>query len=415
MRKSDLHPRLRATCVPVPEKSGVWAVIPPDVPDFIDVPSCHTLMAMAARELDLLREIIGQNQAYAGLLFHMLNRREAVDSSQIEGTHTSFDGLLIHEINDAAGEARPDHDAAMTLNYVRAFARGSCRVDRLGQAALDQGLILELHGLLMAEEAQAEPGRWRGIQNWIGSFTIETATYVPPPPAEIPRLMENLQVLLQYEPQGNAIVSILMRSAIAHVQFEAIHPFKDGNGRTGRLLLPLMLKAEGEPPLHLATFLKVRKQDYYRALEQAQKRLNWAPWLHLFLECVIASCRHTVRLFGVLGTMLKNWHEALSSAGKRRGGTVWKLCELLLGQPVVTVNMAARRLGVSFPAANGAIAELSGLGILRQIEDASHRQRYRVFQAHEVMNALYTGLDDVLQEVERHARAAVPGSDRRIL
>ncbi|CAM4207574.1 Fido domain-containing protein [Bordetella tumbae] len=409
MRKSDLPPQLRATCVPIPEKSGCFAVVPLPVPTFIDVPSCHALILLARRELDVLREVIADNQAYADLLLHMLNRREAVDSSQIEGTRTSFDGLLIHEINENTDQAQSDADADMTLGYVHAFAYGAEQIDQLGPTALNQKLILDLHRLLMAGDGQAAPGHWREIQNWIGGFAIETATYVPPPPAEVPRLMADLERLFQYEPEGPAMVSILMRAAIAHVQFEAIHPFKDGNGRTGRLLLPLMFKADGEPPLHLATFLKVRKQDYYRALEQAQKRLNWAPWLTLFLECVIASCRHTVRLFSVLRAIQTRWKGLLAAAGKRRDAAIWKVIDLLLGQPVVTVRAIAQRLGVTFPAANTAIDELVRFDILRKMDQTQRRDR--VFHAHEVMNALYTGLDGVLLEVERQTRSA-PGLAR---
>lgn len=165
-----------------------------------------------------------------------------------------------------------------------------------------------------------------------------------------------------------------------------------------------MFKADGEPPLHLATFLKVRKQDYYRALEQAQKRLNWAPWFTLFLECVIASCRHTVRLFSALRAIQARWKEVLSSAGKRRDAAIWKVIDVLLGQPVVTVNAIAQRLGVTFPAANTAIDELVRFDILRKVDQAQRRDR--VFHAHEVMNALYTGLDGVLLEVEQQTRSA---------
>lgn len=411
MRKSDLHPSLKATCVPVPNHSGTFAVVPPPVPTFIDVPSCHTLVAIARREMDLLTEAIGQNETHADLLFHMLNRREAVDSSQIEGTHTSFDGLLFHEINAGSADTQPDHDADVTLDYVRAFAHGSQQIEEAGQAALNQNLIRELHGLLMQSDEQAMPGRWREIQNWIGGVAIETATYVPPPPGDVPRLMADLEGLLQYEPDGPVNISILMRAAIAHVQFEAIHPFKDGNGRTGRLLLPLMFKADGEPPLHLATFLKVRKGDYYRALEQVQKRLNWEPWFKLFLECIVASCRHTVRLFSALEAIQARWQQTLSSAGKRRDATIWKVSELLLGQPVVTINNLSQRLGVSFPAASAAVADLTRLDILRQINMT--QRRHRVFHAHEISNSLYTGLDDVLQEVERSTRPIEDESPRR--
>ncbi|MGN6580277.1 MAG: Fic family protein [Bordetella sp.] len=402
MRKSDLAPPLQATCVPVPGKSGCFAVVPPPAVPSVDVPSSHALMMLARRELEILGGVIARNPAHADLLFHMLNRREAVDSSQIEGTHTSFDGLLIHEIQDGTEDAQPDADADMTLNYVRAFAHGAACVQKEGQSALRLPLIQSLHELLMQGDDKARPGQWRLTQNWIGGIRIETAGYIPPPPELVPALMADLEGLLQWEPDGPQIVSILMRAAIAHVQFEAIHPFMDGNGRTGRLLLPLMFKADGEPPIHLATFLKVRKQEYYRALEQVQKHLNWAPWLRLFLECVIASCRHTVKLFGDLQALQTQWHAAVSNVAKRRDATIWKVIALLLGQPVISVNMIAQRLDITFPAANTAIGQLVNLGILRQVNE--EQRRNRIFHAHEVMNALYTGLDDVIQEVENQTR-----------
>jgi Fic family protein len=304
---------------------------------------------------------------------------------------------LIHELEGGTSGARPDTDAEETLCYVRAFLAGSREVDANGQAALDLGLITQLHGQLMAGNNRAAPGHWRETQNYIG-LRLETARYIPPPAQELPRLMADLHRLLQYASQDVRAVSILVRAAIAHVQFEAIHPFLDGNGRVGRLLLPLMFKADGAPPIHLATFLKVRQQDYYDALWQVQVKLNWAPWMRLFLESVVASCRHTVQLFGVLRALQARWQNLLVEQGLRRHATIWRVTELLLGQPVVTVNVVAERLSVSFPAANGAVMALVRLGILRPAND---QRRHRVFHAHEVMNALYTGLDTVLDDVAR--------------
>ena len=397
MRKSDLHPSLQATCIPIPDRSGCFAVVPCPVPITVDIPACHGLFALARRELELLSETISRNPEHAELVLHMLNRREAVDSSQIEGTHTGFDGLLIHEIEAGSNNPPQDQDADETLNYVRAYLLGCHEIEQQGQRALNIDLIRQLHATLMEGQARAQPGRWREIQNFIWS-RLETARYVPPPAVVVPQLMEDLQGLLQYQQDGVVEISVLMLAGIAHAQFEAIHPFLDGNGRTGRLLLPLMLKAVGQPPIHLATFLKVRQSEYYDALWQAQTRLNWSPWMTLFLECVIASCRHTIQLFSALQDLQARWRSRLTEAGKRRHATIWKVADLLLGQPVVTVNSVAERLGVSFPAANDAISDLVVLDILRP---ASTRQRHRVFHAHEVMNALYTGLDAVLDEVSR--------------
>lgn len=402
MRKTDLHPDLQETCVPIPGRSGCFAVVPPPVPTFIDVPSCHGLLVLARRELELLADTIRRNQHFADLLMHMLNRREAVDSSQIEGTRTGFDGLLIHEIEAGTADEVSDSDASATLNYVRAFMMGAREVEARGLQALDLNLIRSLHAQLMAGQDQYAPGRWRDRQNYIG-LRMETARYIPPPPSEVPRLMEDLSGLLQYEPEGVAVTSILLRSAIAHVQFEAIHPFLDGNGRTGRLLLPLMFQAENAPPLHLASFLKLRQQEYYDALLQVQTKLIWDPWIRLFLESVIASCRHTARLFDDLQALQTRWQGLLTDQSKRRHATIWRVTELLLGQPVVTVNSIADRLQVTFPAANDAVSELVALGVLRP---ATQQRRHRVFHAHEVMNALYTGLDTAIEEVWRFSEPA---------
>lgn len=398
MRKTDLHPTLQRSCVPVPQRSGCFAVIPPPAPDTVNVQSCHGLLMLAHRELELLTNAIRRNPRDAELLMYMLNRREAVDSSQIEGTHTGFDGLLIHEIEAGTEDEITDSDASATLNYVRAFMMGSREVEARSQAALDLNLIRNLHTRLMAGQSQYAPGQWRDRQNYIG-LRMETARYIPPPPGEVPRLMDDLLGLLQYEPDGVAVSSILLRAAIAHVQFEAIHPFLDGNGRTGRLLLPLMLKAEGKPPIHLASFLKLRQQEYYDALLQVQTRLEWEPWICLFLESVIASCRHTTQLLDDMRAIHQRWQSLLTQQGKRRHATIWKVGGLLLGQPVVTINLIARRLGVTFPAANDAVTELVALDILRP---ATQQRRHRVFHAHEVMNVLYSGLDAVIEDVGRH-------------
>lgn len=394
MRKNDLHPRLQQTCRAIPDRSGCFAVVPEPVPTSVSVPGCSALFVLARRELETLKAMIEANPEMASLVFHMLNRREAVDSSQIEGTHTGFDDLLIHELGAGASSMIEDGDAEETLSYVRAFMHGINELTARGQSALDNRLISHIHAILMSGQARATPGILRDRQNFIGS-RLETAHYIPPPADLVPSLMDDLVSLLQYEPEGVKEVSVLMRAPIAHVQFEAIHPFLDGNGRTGRLLLPLMLHAAGKPPIHLATFLKVRQQDYYAALLSVQMKLDWEPWIKLFLECTIASARHTVQLFGHLRSIQAGWHAQLVAQKRRKHATIWKVVDLLIGQPIVTANEVSKRLAVSFPAANDAIDDLVELDILRP---NNTDKRNRVFQSHEVLNALYTGLDAVLDE-----------------
>lgn len=394
MRKTDLHPKLQASCVPIPGRSGCYAVVPQPIPISVDAADCYSLFVLASRELELLSAALQKNRAHADLLLGMLNRREAVDSSQIEGTRTSFDGLLLHELRMGTDDADTDEDASETFAYVRAFMFGTDAVNRMGQKALTRKLICQLHAELLANQARSMPGKIREIQNYIG-VRLETARYVPPPAAALPTLLADLEGLLQYQPDGPKEVSILMRTAIAHAQFEAIHPFLDGNGRTGRLLLPLMLQAAGAPPIHLASFLKVRQQEYYDALWQVQIKLNWTPWLQLFLECVIASCRHTTLLLGTLHDLQHQWKVALTERNKRKHAVIWRVVDTLLGQPLITVNELSRRLQVSFPAANQAMDELVAMDILRPLNE---HKRHRVFQAHQVMNALYTGLDEILDK-----------------
>lgn len=395
MNKRDLHPSLQQSCLPIPGRSGCFAVVPTLAPRQLDIPGCYGLLASARNELQNLTDAINHNETFAHLVIHMLNRREAVDSSQIEGTRTGFDGLLLHELEAATNDAEEDDDDAReTFAYLKAFMLGNNAIEAHGKAAIDLRLLRSMHAALLADQAEKLPGRIRESQNYIG-LRLETATYVPPPASELARLLADLIALLQYEPESVIEVSVLVRAAIAHAQFEAIHPFLDGNGRTGRLLFPLMFKAEGLPPIHLATFLKVRQREYYAALLAVQTQLDWEPWLRLFLECVIASCKHTQQLFGHLQRLQAQWRDKLTEARKRKHAAAWKVIDLLLAQPVVNVNEIVRKTGVTFPAANQAVTDLVSLDILRPAND---QRRHRVFHAHEVMNALYTGLDRVLEQ-----------------
>lgn len=348
--------------------------------------------------MEVLADAIAAAPHYADLLIHMLNRREAVDSSQIEGTRTRFDELLLHEIEAGTPDAASDADADRTLNYVHAYMLGVAEVKTKGIDALSTRLICSLHRRLMTGESRAAPGKLRAVQNSIGGLKMENARFIPPPPAEVPRLMAGLDRLIRYEPDSESYhrLGVLVRAPVVHAHFEAIHPFVDGNGRVGRILLPLLFLADGDPPIHLATFLKLRQREYYDALLAVQMKLRWSDWVRLFLECTIASCRHTVHLLRELRIIADQWRERLEERRIRKDAAVWRLAELLLGQPVVTVKALVERLSVSFPAANAAVAVLVGMDILRA---QGTKRRHRAFHAHQVMNILHTGIDAVLEDV----------------
>ena len=380
--------------MPVPGHSGCYAVVPP-TPAFVPIES--PLLPLARREMQVLAEAVEAAPGYAQLVMHMLNRREAVDSSQIEGTHTQFDGLLLREIEAGSADAIADADADRTLNYLHAFTWGAAQVEAHGRDALDVPLICSLHEHLMRGDSRAVPGTLRSVQNFIGGMQMEHARFIPPPASEVPRLMTELDALIRYEPdsQSHYQIGILARAPIIHAQFEAIHPFVDGNGRVGRLLFPLMFLGDGDLPIHLASFLKLRQREYYDALLEVQMHLRWSKWTELFLECAIASCRHTVQLLRELRNTADRWAERLKARKTRKHATVWRLVALLLGQPVVTVTAVAERLDVTFQSANATIAGLVEMDILRP---QGAQRRNRAFQAHEVMNLLYTGIDSVLNE-----------------
>ena len=395
MKKSELHPRLQSAAVPVPGHSGCYAVVPP-APAFPHISS--SLLPLARSELQRLADAVRAAPEYSKLLLHMLNRREAVDSSQIEGTHTQFDALLLHEIEAGTPDATPDSDADVTLNYLRAYTWGVKKATGQGVAALDVPFICKLHEHLMRGDGRSTPGKLRSVQNWIGGFKIEHARFIPPPADHMPRLMDELHqlILAEPDPESHYHLGVLARAPVVHAQFEAIHPFVDGNGRVGRLLFPLMFVAEEEPPIHLATFLKLRQREYYDALLDVQMRLKWDKWIQLYLACTIASCRNTIDLMRELESTAKRWRHLLEGRRIRRHATAWRLIEYLIGQPVVTVNSIAAALQISFVAASSAVNVLLEMDILRA---QTKQRRNRAFQAHEVMNLLYTGLDEVLNDV----------------
>jgi Fic family protein len=354
----------------------------------------------------VLADAVESAPDYAKLLMQMLNRREAVDSSQIEGTRIQLDELLLHELRAGTPDAVSDSHAEQTLNYLRVYMFGVRQIQTQGGSALDTSLIRTMHRHLMTGDSGAAPGQFRRVQNFIGGLKMAEARFIPPPPSEIPRLMADLDRLTRHEPdsESHAAIGILLRAPIVHAQFEAIHPFEDGNGRIGRLLLPLMFLSEGRLPIHLATFLKRRQQEYYDALLEVQMKLRWSSWIQLFLECTVASCRHTVHLLRELRAIAEQWRERLRARRTRKHATIWRAADVLLGQPVVTVTSLVERLKVSFPSANEAVAGLVDLDILRP---QGPQRRNRAFHAHEVMSIPYTGIDAVLADKPAYAYSSV--------
>jgi Fic family protein len=355
---------------------------------------------MAPRELDARKVLeplmaaekaIASTAAVARLLPHpdlitrSLVRREAVLSSQIEGTRTDLTQLLEYEAT-GSDEGLPD-DAAVTLGYVRALDHGLRAVRREGGPRhLTLGLIRQLHRVLLAGtdyRYPEGPGEWRRGQNWIGGRRIEDATLIPPPLSHLGSCLLDLEDFVQVDLSSPATMALPLRLAVAHVQFEAIHPFSDGNGRVGRLLPPLMMAAEGLPPLYLAGYLKANQPEYYDLLADVQLQGRWTPWLAWFLEGIASAAATEQATAHALLSVRQSWQER--TAHMRADAAARRLLDVFLGAPVQTVASAREALGISPQAANTGIAALLGLGILRE---ATGRRWGRNFQAHEVLAVL---------------------------
>jgi Fic family protein len=322
----------------------------------------------------------------ADLVTRTLARREAVMSSQIEGTQSDLRQLLTYEATHGTGDMPAD--VKTTQYYVEALALGLERIRVGGRAALDLALIHTLHASLMRDEKVHLPiGAFRENQVWIGSTKrIEDATFVPAPPSHVQGCMEEMErSILKYAPREDeqTELTVLAQLAIAHAQFETIHPYRDGNGRTGRLIMPLILAAEAYPPLYLSGALLRAKPQYYAALASVQLQGEWAPWLELLGNAVVDSSDEAVSIAEDLLTLAERWERELRSY--RANSATRRLPRFLMGYPVLSVQQAAMGLNISVPAANAALNNLRTAGIVSLV---SERRWGRVFLATEVMRRL---------------------------
>jgi Fic family protein len=396
MKKTDLCVARQKLLVPVEDYSGAFALVPPPTPRFIQLTGMHNELIRAHEALSALKTLTEQLPK-PDLVMRTLDRREAVRSSQIEGTHSDVNDLLVYEAT-GSHEGLPS-DVLVTLNYVKALDHGLKEVRRInGVDVLTNELIKALHLQLMTgvKDFKGTPGEFRKKQNWIGGFKIYNARFVPPPPGKVQDCMNDLESFLQYTPgeEEQMEVSIVLRMAIAHAQFETIHPFIDGNGRVGRLLLPLMLAAEGYPPIYLAGFLKSNQKAYYDALANVQLQEKWSDWVTFLATGVEEAAHESMITARELLAILERWQMAVNALGLRSDSVIKRFPELLIANPVVTVKQVKDLLGITFPTANAALAKLKAMGILVQTE----RQRNRVFMAMEVITLLDKSLDDLKNE-----------------
>lgn len=311
----------------------------------------------------------------ADLFVLMYVRKEAVLSSQIEGTQSSLQDLLAAEAR-LADLTRPD-DVGEVINYVRAMNHG---LKRLTELPVSVRLIREIHAELVrgARGGKLEPGELRRSQNWIGpeGATLQEATFVPPPPEAVPGALSDLERFLH----GESSLPPLVKIAMAHAQFETIHPFLDGNGRVGRLLITFLL-TEGEilhkPVLYLSHYFRRHRQAYYEQLQAVRDRGAWEEWLEFFLTGVAEVAGEATLTARRILELREKHRAAITDRLGRVAGNGHKVLESLFRRPIVSVVQVQKLTGTTYPAANTLVARLSGLGILKEITGHARHRRFR--------------------------------------
>lgn len=323
------------------------------------------------------------------LFLYTYIRKEAVLSSQIEGTRSTLSDLLLFEVEELPGF--PVEDVAEVSSYVSALEHGIARI-RAG-FPLSNRLIREIHGILLANGrgAEKDPGEFRRSQNWLGGSRPGTAIYVPPPANEVHECMSALERWLHDEPERT---SPLLKAALSHVQFETIHPFLDGNGRVGRLLVTLILCVEGvlqQPLLYLSLYLKRRRGEYYELLGLVRREGDWEAWLMFFATGVEEMAEEAVSTVKRLTTLFKDDRERVRGLG-RVSGSALRLHDALQERPVDTAARLARRTGLSVPTVYSALESLESIGIVREL---TGRARRRVFAYDRYLQILGEGTEPV--------------------
>lgn len=351
----------------------VRAFVPPPLPPEppIDVLSLLERLSLAERalgRLDGITMLLPRQE----LFLYMYVRKEAVLSSQIEGTQSTLSDLLRFETEARAGE--PFDDIREVSNYVDAMMFG---LDRLLELPLSLRLIREMHARLLqsGRGGTKNPGEFRRSQNWIGGSRPGNALFVPPPVNELDGCLGALEAFMH---DDRSRLPALIKAGLLHVQFETIHPFLDGNGRIGRLLVTLYLCVNGvlrKPLLYLSLYLKTHRAEYYRLLQEVRERGAWEAWLGFFLEGVAETANQAFDAATRIVDLFRQDREHITVASERAGSAL-RIHELMQQNPYATSNQLVERTGLSAPTVNAALADLLRLGI---VEEVTGRRRGRVF------------------------------------
>ena len=366
-------------------RAFVPAPLPPEPPLAMEGALRQTLekATLALGRLDGIATLLPD----PALFIYAYVRKEAVLSSQIEGTQSSLSDLLEYELDDAPGA--PMSDVVEVSNYVAALDHG---LERLrDDFPLSNRLIREIHAILLASGrgSAMNPGEFRSSQDWIGGRRPGAAVYVPPPPDAAPDCMGDLERFLHATDDG---IPVLVRAGLAHVQFESIHPFLDGNGRTGRLLITFLLCHAGvlkDPLLYLSLYFKQHRSDYYELLNEMRRTGDWEDWLDFFLEGVWETAEGAFTTTQRLLQLFGEDRDRLQQYG-RRAGSVLRVHERLMSHPIQSISDVAESTSLTFPTVSSAINLLIELGIAREI---TGRRSDRLFAYDQYLAILSEGTE----------------------
>jgi Fic family protein len=347
---------------------------PAPIPRSLELPpSTVRLLGDAEGELGQLAGV-GRLLPGPDILLRPYLLREALSSTRIEGTQASMAEVFE---SDAAGGA-PNADVEEVVNYAAAMRWG---LERLDDLPLSTRLLCEMHRRLMdgVRGLDLAPGELRTTQNWIGApgSTVETAQFVPPPPGELAQLLTDWERFAHEEPE----MPLLVQNALLHSQFETIHPFLDGNGRLGRLLLVFFLVARGRlstPLLYLSAYVERHRQDYYDALQAIREQGDPIPWIELFLTAVQTQASDAVRRAQRIVELREQYRQAAGTVGT---ASALALVDLLCENPVVTTRSVEGRLGVSRPTALRLLRRMEEQGVLSEGDEGPRGQRRYVARA----------------------------------
>jgi Fic family protein len=354
---------------------SVQAFIPNPLPPVPPLDISGKILKKLDRATQALGELNGvvRNLTNPELFLYVYVRREAVLSSQIEGTQSSLTDLLSHEVHGQPGV--PLADVKEVSSYVAAMDHGMNRIK--GGFPLSLRLIREMHAILLSHGRGKgmSPGEFRHSQNWIGGTRPGNAVFVPPPPEHVMDCMGKLELFLHDE---KLMITPLVRAALAHVQFETIHPFLDGNGRIGRLLIPLMLWSEGvlyEPLLYISLYFKKKRTQYYEKLGRVRIKGDWEDWIAFLADAVFETATDGATLIERISALVKDHDEMIGGLG-RMVRSVRKVHKILQLRPMVTIAFVCEQTGLVPNTVSACFEKLIELGIVREI---TAKRRSRIY------------------------------------